>query len=68
MREFLEKWIKAAAVRAVKTLAQALLGGIAVGMALSDIDWLHLVSVAVVAALISILTSLAGLPEVEMEE
>ena len=63
-----KKWIKAAAVRAVKTLAQALLGGIAVGMALSDIDWLHLVSVAVVAALISILTSLAGLPEVETED
>ena len=63
-----KKWIKAAAVRAVKTLAQALLGGIAVGMALSDIDWLHLVSGAVVAALISILTSLAGLPEVETED
>lgn len=60
-------WSKAAAIRAVKTFAQAILGGIAVGMAMSEVDWLHLVSVAVVAALISILTSLAGLPEVEKE-
>lgn len=62
-----KKWAKAAAIRALKTFAQAILGGIAVGMAMSDIDWLHLGSVAVVAALISILTSLAGLPEVEKE-
>lgn len=61
-------WAKAAAVRAVKTLAQAFLGGLAVGMALSDIDWKHLISVAVVAAIISILTSLAGLPEVDKKE
>lgn len=62
-----KKWAKAAAIRALKTFAQAILGGIAVGMAMSDIDWLHLGSVALVAALISILTSLAGLPEVEKE-
>lgn len=60
-------WTKAAAIRAIKTLAQAFLGGIAVGMAVSDIDWVHLLSVAVVAAVISILTSLAGLPEVDQE-
>ena len=60
-------WIKAAAVRALKTFAQAILGGIAVGMALKDVDWIHLVSVAAVAAVISILTSLAGLPEVDQQ-
>ena len=63
-----KKWIKAAAVRACKTLAQAILGGITVGMALDEIDWVHLISVAAVAALISLLTSLAGLPEVETGE
>ena len=63
-----KKWAKAAAIRAVKTLAQALLGGIAVGMAMSDIDWKHLISVAIVAAIISLLTSLAGLPELGQEE
>ena len=62
-----KKWAKAAAIRAVKTLAQALLGGIAVGMAMSDIDWKHLISVAIVATIISLLTSLAGLPELEQE-
>lgn len=62
-----KKWAKAAAIRAVKTLAQALLGGIAVGMAMSDIDWKHLISVAIVAAIISLLTSLAGLPELDQE-
>lgn len=60
-----KQWLKAAGIRAIKTFAQAILGGIAVGMALSDVDWLHLISVAVVAAIISILTSLAGLPEVD---
>lgn len=60
-----KKWIKAAAVRACKTLAQAILAGTAVGMAIDEIDWLHLLSVGIVAALISLLTSLAGLPEVE---
>lgn len=60
-----KKWAKAAAIRALKTVAQAILGGIAVGMAMSEVDWLHLFSVAIVAGIISILTSLAGLPEVE---
>ena len=63
-----KQWAKAAAVRSVKTFAQAILGGIAVGMAISEVDWLHLFSVAVVAAVISILTSLAGLPEVDGSE
>lgn len=61
-------WTKAAIIRAVKTLAQAFLGGLAVGMAFSEVDWKHLISVAVVAAIISVLTSLAGLPEVDMED
>lgn len=61
-------WGKAAAIRSLKTFAQAILGGIAVGMAMSDVDWIHLLSVAVVAAVISILTSLAGLPEVNQQE
>lgn len=62
-----KKWAKAAGIRALKTFAQAILGGIAVGMAMSDVDWLHLGSVAVVAAIISLLTSLAGLPELDHE-
>lgn len=59
------KWWEAAAIRAVKTMAQTALATIAVGMSISEIDWAHLASVAVVAGVFSILTSLAGLPEVE---
>ena len=58
-------WIKAAGVRAVKTRAQTALGMFTVGAALNDIDWINVASVAVVSGVYSLLTSLAGLPEVE---
>ena len=61
-----KSWLKAALVRAVKTIAQtaiALIGTGAVGF--TDLDWLRILSVAGVAGLLSILTSIAGLPEVE---
>lgn len=60
-------WVKAAAIRAIKTFAQAMLGGITIGAAFYEIDWLYLLSVAAVSAVYSILTSLAGLPEVNEE-
>ena len=59
-------WLKAAGIRAVKTFAQAavaLIGTELVGF--TDLDWLHIVSVAGVAAVLSLLTSVAGLPELE---
>jgi len=58
-------WAKAAAVRAIKTFAQSMIGGISIGAAVSEVNWIYVVSVAVVAAILSVLTSLAGLPEVE---
>ena len=64
-----KNWWKAAAVRAIKTVAQtavALLGTNAVG--LTDVDWLATGSAALLAGVMSILTSVAGLPEVEVEE
>lgn len=61
------KWGEAAAVRSIKTFAQTMLGGISVGLAISEINWGHIVSVAAVAAAASLLTSLAGLPEVDGE-
>jgi len=63
------EWSKAASVRAIKTMAQtavALIGTNLVGIA--DIDWLAVGSTAVVAGIVSMLTSLAGLPEVEKHE
>lgn len=59
-------WLRAAAIRAVKTAAQtavALIGTGAVGF--TDLDWLRIASVSGVAAVLSVLTSLAGLPEAE---
>lgn len=65
---FTRSWWVAAGIRALKTFAQAMVAGIAVGAAFSEIDWIRLMSVAGVAALASILTSLAGLPEVSEGE
>lgn len=60
-----KEWTKAAGIRAVKTIAQTALGLLTIGAAVSDVDWRHVVSVALVAGLYSLLTSLAGLPELE---
>lgn len=62
------KWWKAAGVRAIKTIAQTAVGMIAVGAAVSDVDWLRVASVSAVAGILSLLTSLAGLPEVDADE
>ena len=63
-----KKWIKSAGIRAVKTMAQTAVSVIAVGSTVATVDWKLSVSSAVVAGVVSILTSVAGLPEVESEE
>ena len=64
-----KEWLKAAAIRAVRTFAQTFVGFIAVGAALEELQWLRALSVSGAAAVLSILTSLAtGLPEVKAEE
>ena len=60
-----KNWWKAAGIRALKTFAQALIAGIGTGAALLEVNWSYALSVAVVAAILSFLTSLTGLPEVE---
>ena len=62
---FTKEWAYAAGVRAVKTVAQTALGMITVGMAMSEIKWAYVGSVSLVAGIYSLLTSVAGLPEVE---
>ncbi len=59
------KWWKAAGIRALKTLAQTAAATIGTSAILSEINWLTVASASVVAALLSLLTSVAGLPEVE---
>ena len=58
-------WFKAAAVRAIKTVAQTAVSLIGVGAVMSDIDWLMVGSASLLAGILSILTSVAGLPEVK---
>lgn len=60
-----KEWIKAAAVRAVKTMAQAAIAMIGTSAVMADIDWKLVLSASVVAGILSVLTSLAGLPEVD---
>ena len=64
---FTKEWLKAALIRAIKTAAQVVLSMITIGAAISEIDWINVGSVATVAFLYSIVTSLAGLPEVAGE-
>ena len=65
MKRDWKKWILAALIRAVRTFAQTFVGFIAVGAALEEVQWLRALSVSGVAFVLSILTSLGGLPEVE---
>lgn len=60
----MKEWIKAAGIRAIKTAAQAALSIVGVGFVMSDIDWLMCGSAALLAGILSILTSVAGIPEV----
>lgn len=59
------KWFKAAGVRAVKTVAQTAVATVGTSAVLSQVDWKIVVSASILAGILSLLTSVAGLPEVE---
>lgn len=59
------KWWKAAGIRAVKTVAQTAVATIGTGVVMSDVNWVAVLSAAALAGVLSMLTSVAGLPEVE---
>lgn len=61
------KWFKAAGIRAVKTFAQCVVGMIPAAVTIAQVDWLTVLGTAALAAVVSLLTSVAGLPEVEDE-
>lgn len=63
MGRFTKAWFVAAIIRAIKTFAQAALSVLSIGVAFQDIDWIGIVSVGGVAAIYSILTSAAIIPE-----
>lgn len=60
-------WIKAAGVRALKTVAQTAVATIGTSAVLGDVEWMMVGSAALLAGLLSLLTSIAGLPEVNTE-
>ena len=65
MKANFKEWIKAAGVRAVKTVAQTAVATIGTAVAMGDVNWTLVASASVLAGILSILTSVAGLPEVE---
>ena len=67
MKEKILKWLKCAGVRAIKTVCQTAVSLITVGATLTEVDWKTVASVSIVAGILSLLTSLAGLPELKEE-
>ena len=63
-----KNWLKAAGVRAIKTVAQTAVATIGTSAVLDDVNWLMVVSAAVLSGILSMLTSIAGLPEVKYTE
>ena len=67
MRDW-KAWIKAAGVRAIKTLAQTAVATIGTSAAMGDVNWKMVLSASLLAAILSLLTSVAGLPEVDRSD
>lgn len=67
MSNYAKKWLKAAAVRAVKTVAQTAVATIGTAAVLGDVNWVMVASASALSGVLSLLTSVAGLPEVKEE-
>ena len=66
-KETLKVWVKAALVRAIRTVAQTAVATIGTAAVLQDINWVMVISASVLAGILSVLTSITGLPEVKGE-
>jgi hypothetical protein len=62
------EWLKAAGIRALKTVAQTAVASIGVSATLGQVDWLTVLSTSVLAGILSLLTSISGLPEVKHDD
>lgn len=65
MNDKAKKWFKCAGIRAVKTMAQTMLAMIPVGASITQIGWFEVIGTSVLAGILSLVTSIAGLPEVK---
>lgn len=65
MNDYMKRWLKAAGIRAVRTAAQTAVATIGAAAVLSQVDWRMVFSASVLAGVLSLLTSVAGLPEVK---
>ena len=63
-----KKWIAAAGIRALKTVAQTSVATIGTSAVISEVNWVMVASASVLAGVLSLLTSVAGLPELKVEE
>ena len=64
----LKKWLKCASIRAIKTVAQTAIATIGTSAVMGDVNWIMVGSSSLLAGILSILTSIAGLPEVKEEK
>lgn len=67
-KNYWKTWLKAAGIRAVKTFFQSFASLMTVGAVISELDWAYIASASAVSAIYSLATSLAGLPEIKVEE
>lgn len=67
-KEYWYKWVKAAGVRAVKTVAQTFIATVGTAAVLGDVNWIMAVSATVLSGILSVATSIAGLPELKVPE
>lgn len=66
-KSYWKNWVKAAGVRAIKTVAQTAVGTIGASALIADVNWQVVVSASLLAGVVSLLTSVAGIPEVQVE-
>ena len=68
MKNNFKKWVKCAGIRAIKTVAQSAVATIGTSAVLDEVNWIVVLSASALAGILSILTSIAGLPEVKEDE